>query len=588
MKKITFFAVAALAASQAFAAAPARVQNSNVLTTEKAVVKKAFNAELPVYTSGSRAEATTSTYPAYQVKGAYYLGMNQERRTYVGNFGFLPATGTLQVDTVFSGCEDVNYTYSKYYSKPEKVEIPFDAEGGKLETPIWPLDQFIDITANYKQSGIEYTYCDSVVEYFAGWIPFDLGIYTGDDEENPELSGMVGVTPFPYTHYTEKYNGVKAGGWYTLGQSGINKTGEEGYDENGIYAASWYDYFGDEYANLSITGYGYDLPASTSPFLLNGMYAWISYIVTAETTIEVNFYPYTEDGKISNKSAARGYLVLTPGANPLDPEVSDIHLVEVKALNSSGLMTNRPLVVDQDFYISFSGVDAETVKSFDFIYNCTFNPAVADYKNAELRAGFNKMLPKRALLEFSGEKNGEAFNGLILPNPWYYNNNNYALIPNEFAIYFITDYPYIANALATTTYGDMSVKAPIEGGDCQFYFRSNYDFMQLVDDFEIEESQEGDWFTYELVYDEAQSANILNITAEALPEGVEGREGTINFVGYGYDAEITVTQGDPDAGISSIVADKAKQGKVFDLQGRAVKNASKGIFIVDGVKTFLR
>ena len=50
---------------------------------------------------------------------------------------------------------------------------------------------------------------------------------------------------------------------------------------------------------------------------------------------------------------------------------------------------------------------------------------------------------------------------------------------------------------------------------------------------------------------------------------------------------ISMSFGDDATGIVNVVESEAKSGKIYDLQGREVKNPARGIYIIDGKKVFL-
>lgn len=88
---------------------------------------------------------------------------------------------------------------------------------------------------------------------------------------------------------------------------------------------------------------------------------------------------------------------------------------------------------------------------------------------------------------------------------------------------------------------------------------------------------------------ESSSVNIINVTCEALPEGVKGRKATLYLEGRGVTSElpIIVVQGDvDDTAIDAIkaAADIKTNAALFNMAGQRVNNSFKGLVIKDGKK----
>jgi len=84
-------------------------------------------------------------------------------------------------------------------------------------------------------------------------------------------------------------------------------------------------------------------------------------------------------------------------------------------------------------------------------------------------------------------------------------------------------------------------------------------------------------------YDETFTFDLV-FQAEALPEGVTGRQATLIFMQEGAQLKVTVTQGEV-VGIATAKADvKVGNGKMFNIAGQRVNNDFKGLVIKDGAK----
>jgi hypothetical protein len=52
--------------------------------------------------------------------------------------------------------------------------------------------------------------------------------------------------------------------------------------------------------------------------------------------------------------------------------------------------------------------------------------------------------------------------------------------------------------------------------------------------------------------------------------------------------EITYTYSNGETGIEEVKSESGKMKTIYDLQGRKVENPSKGIYIIDGKKVFIK
>ena len=78
----------------------------------------------------------------------------------------------------------------------------------------------------------------------------------------------------------------------------------------------------------------------------------------------------------------------------------------------------------------------------------------------------------------------------------------------------------------------------------------------------------------------------MSFQADALPEGVTGRQGEVKIKGKGVETTIYVLQGDATLDVNNAVADKLvkKSGKMFNIAGQEVGKNFKGIVVKDGKK----
>lgn len=97
------------------------------------------------------------------------------------------------------------------------------------------------------------------------------------------------------------------------------------------------------------------------------------------------------------------------------------------------------------------------------------------------------------------------------------------------------------------------------------------------------------WFKAETKVNEAAHTVSLDITAEALPNGVDGRSGTVKITALGCSETITVVQGSAITSIGSINANNSTEG-AYTLSGQRINSADakNGIFIVKKNGKFIK
>lgn len=82
----------------------------------------------------------------------------------------------------------------------------------------------------------------------------------------------------------------------------------------------------------------------------------------------------------------------------------------------------------------------------------------------------------------------------------------------------------------------------------------------------------------------------IGLQAAALPDGVEGRKITLKFMQEGAFLPITLTQGNPPTGISTVknATKKAHNAMMYNLAGQRVNKSFKGLVIKDGAKVMVK
>ena len=582
MKKITLFAVAALSATQAFAAKPVVADIVKPQAQRMAVKAVEANryAHIGEVANESRADqVVNASNPTYVAREAFYLGLSRDWYGYRKPIGIVPAQGTLKFTNIMEAEASSWSGYSQYYgSTIEEEEIESSDLDFVIKTS--PATSYQDITLVTNGT----TYCDSVAAYYAGDPEF-WGFSTANGEE-PTLDELYGVSCNMFRD-----------GRGTISMTKINKkpslADRNNFDANGVYTG-WATVDGvKEYNNVKLTGYGFNLPQTGSPYLLSSMYLPVIYVSTADVPVVATVYAADENGLPVGSAIGKGTAVLPAGnTEQLEPESGAYMLsINLSAVNEFNLSTGSPIAVYQPIYISLTGMDNEAISEFNL--SIQLGPKGPEANDEWRDAYYKRLYAYHTKVEFTGENNEGETESICTRIPWVVGfngaeNQGWWFFPTDYFAFYNITYPYVDNAIIGED--GFNFESPVEGGEEVFVIDSNLDITQLYDDMLIDDDNDTDWITLEFgIYESANGHEFsaVQVTTTALPEGVEGRKATIHFTGYACDFEITVTQGDPDAAISEIVANKAKQGKVFDLQGRVVKNATKGIYIVDGVKTIL-
>lgn len=98
------------------------------------------------------------------------------------------------------------------------------------------------------------------------------------------------------------------------------------------------------------------------------------------------------------------------------------------------------------------------------------------------------------------------------------------------------------------------------------------------------------WFTATTDVNLTEKKVTLKINAQALPEGMSGRRGTVTITALGCKEVINVLQGDNITGVENIVSDDNEDYNTYSLSGQLMNptNLSKGIYIKNGKKFIIK
>lgn len=169
---------------------------------------------------------------------------------------------------------------------------------------------------------------------------------------------------------------------------------------------------------------------------------------------------------------------------------------------------------------------------------------------------------------------------------------------NESVLGFFQNYckPYVSYKSAMYgwlhTTDNKDIILPTEGGSAKIhvepYTYANDDegnpttALWLADD-----SDQPDWLQFAIsneVYTSEEFGFDMVFSAEALPEGVDGRQAHLIFEQWGAKLEVTVTQGEV-AGITVTKAEvKSGNAQMYNVAGQRVNKGYKGLVIKNGKK----
>lgn len=585
MKKITSFAFAVLAATPMFAEVPqleivkepmkltSRARTSNQMYTPSESARKVQD------------NAAITDVVTYTSSKALYLGLSPQGYAWLKPFGFTSALGTVEFSPIFKS-ESYDWSWENFLDA-DQSEIVTSSET-VLSIDVDPSMVFAGPTLKCSVAGAEYLYNDSVVEYYPGKTPAYMGLSHPADP-----SGTALVSPIVYTE------GVISNIVPCIDYTDYSKIpGAE--DMAGTFnpeTGCWVDLASaikltEPLTDIKITAYGSVLPGLSAPYTLKGGSIYVQAENSEQQEVAIAVFPINDNKIDFTDTIGVGSFTI-----PVDETgfFNGFTTFEVHAQNELGLNTGDPVIVPTDgVYISIYGVnDKEKFTSFNLCYSKReYSTAALNDKVYYTSMEYSNKL--NAYLEVEGiNENGETVSALSYNTGLFYTSSTMVsvMVSREYSIFYDIEIPFILNATKGYEKDDMKIEVPVEGGqdnqEGRWLFANN-DINQLIEDGYVSiEEENADWFDYGLIPDEDEPQYFfLAVEAQPLPEGVAGRKGTLTFTGYGYDTTITIIQGTP-ASINDVVAAQAKNGKVYDLQGRVVTKATKGIYIVDGKKVIL-
>ena len=186
-------------------------------------------------------------------------------------------------------------------------------------------------------------------------------------------------------------------------------------------------------------------------------------------------------------------------------------------------------------------------------------------------------------------------------------SNTYAIIPSEDTYtrygFGTTDVGFVGFIDAAYGYlhttDNTNLVMPVEGGQAtihvepMFYSRDDNDqpttALWLADD-----SDDPDWIKLDItneVYTSEEYGFDLAFAADALPEGVTGREAHLVFEQWGGKLEVNISQGEAtgiDNNRVTITVNREKSTPAYNLAGQRVNSGYKGLVIKNGRKVVMK
>lgn len=638
MKKITLFAVAALAASTASAARPVSsfvpfmqrsafdgsLRSGSRIDAVKSLSTRAdAKLSLGSITDGRRniPMATTDEIPGEgegpvtienvarfrSPNAAFYVGMSPNFYSLRKPFGLMGIRNIIGFTNLTEGADGFKweYDYILGYDKDQnEITAPAEpSETRNLQIPINPLLNFkapvlkADFAGDTVEANID------VVEYMAGMSTYQWGIYAGKmpaegEEQTVDIYSIYGVyncaAPLDGTPLED----------YTLDRDFTPQAPAEGAEEpkpweiyntegvNGLW-----DYFYGGAAkeegwipgNIRLAGYTNVIPQQLSAYQLGHMWMYAISTCTKEAVLTASIYEIDAEGAYDTTNPiGRATCTLPKGDYPANPETDNMLIFEFQALED-GMALNYPPSISGPVAVVLTGFDNPDIRYFAPVYNA--NTTAPKNSPEDLQS---QMWPLHTLIDLEmdvtipateTEEEIKDVLPLTVATPLVYTlQDGSEYYPSDMLMFFNVEFPVSFNPADGKS--EFNVEAPVDGGTASIDVIADYDLQALLnDEMATIRTVGADWFTFTTETATVKDDNgddfpsfRVNVTAQPLPKDTEGRMGYIAYKGYGCDLAIVVTQGTV-AGINGITA-ADKPAEFFDLQGRRLSAApAKGIYI---------
>ncbi|MDE7111479.1 MAG: hypothetical protein K2O38_06220 [Muribaculaceae bacterium] len=347
-------------------------------------------------------------------------------------------------------------------------------------------------------------------------------------------------------------------------------------------------------SNIHLSAYIAMLPRQTQAYLLDQTWFVPYYTSTSDITLTVTVYGMDEEGIINTSAPIGAGEVILPAH---EKAASELALVNLEAVDEEGFPTSNPLVIEGDACVFIEGFNDPSITYFTMFFNAGTEFDAPSLQEADVMEYY--ACNSAILVEFDAKEKGvedaKVLSGSKIwdTSVFTYGSNAPFYGATDFNINYNILFPYVLNDEGGK---DLVVTAPVEGGDVEYHFDAYFLMASLIEEGLMTAESDADWFTFEAVRGTVEingqeySANQVNIKAEALPAGVEGRQGVIKFRGYASDFDLVVTQGaGEENGIAGVAVANGKV-ELFDLQGRRLSDVpANGIYLErQGNKTVKR
>ena len=327
----------------------------------------------------------------------------------------------------------------------------------------------------------------------------------------------------------------------------------------------WMDEFADPTSGIGIEadtcivrGVAEHIPYSGRPYTISKVNILASIIADEGAVLKCSLIPVGENGAdFDNPLATTEY---TFGTEAVDFANLQMDLQFKNIDPETGYEVDDPLVIDQDVLIYFDFNDA-LISYFAPYYNGV-NRAFA-----QVHTWDNVRQTAYAVVEY-GAKNGEEYTpeGLYLGEAgggyvWGSSSTGVYYLPTTFVVGFDLAYPY----LYTDDEVELEVAAEGESKEMTVHSSEVSESFLIAGD-EKGETDMPDWLSIEFVdgeysgttsageaYTEYDGTVATTITAEALPEGMTGRQAEIYLIVPTQVIKITVKQGEVQVGVKGDV-----------------------------------
>jgi hypothetical protein len=373
----------------------------------------------------------------------------------------------------------------------------------------------------------------------------------------------LGTCPTPWNMGGSFWTGI-----YAMSK---DKTGANAdyYDENGTYNG-WYEALDttNTITNIKLIGQCQIFPKTTTPYVVSQYYAFagVSTLDDKEVELTLNIYPII-DNVISQTPIAKGSTLVST-----DPKgYLQILAFDLVAVDEDGDEVDGVIAISDAVAVVIDIASDDITEYFPEYYESTQYPQgrASEYYDNHAYV---------ALTYTDGE--GAQQTGLY-PCPYqFYGSEGYIFAPKDPVAGFDAEFPYVYNA--NTSVSDYTFNITLDDDNYGYAIAdSYYDIVEMIEAGYMEASSDDDWFEYNISsYEESgYTFTAIEVQAEALPEGTEGRAGTINITGAGQDFTVTVIQGQV-AGLSNVTVANNSASEYFDLQGRQLKAApANGVYL---------